>query len=162
LFPSIAFVPNDRVPEDRYGIIAVAEKLAMGKDVTTATRPDDKDVTSMSMQNDRDEDFNTRLASYHAWRKAIERIKPIERTPARIDLSAMVRQAGCKTAQAAVDHLMLRFLVVPSDAETRRKIGQLLAADLGTNDLVHADSYMEDALRNALHVILSLPSYQLG
>ncbi|MEK0429043.1 MAG: hypothetical protein RL001_1570, partial [Pseudomonadota bacterium] len=24
------------------------------------------------------------------------------------------------------------------------------------------DTYMEDALRNALHVILSLPAYQLG
>ena len=38
----------------------------------------------------------------------------------------------------------------------------LLEADLGTADLTRADSYMEDALRNTLHVILSLPAYQLG
>jgi hypothetical protein len=38
----------------------------------------------------------------------------------------------------------------------------LLATDLGTADLKLADSYMEDALRNTLHVILSLPVYQLG
>jgi hypothetical protein len=38
----------------------------------------------------------------------------------------------------------------------------MLAQDLGTTDLRAADSYMEDALRNALHVILSLPAYQLG
>jgi hypothetical protein len=38
----------------------------------------------------------------------------------------------------------------------------LLATDLGTSDLKLADSYMEDALRNTLHVILSLPVYQLG
>jgi len=47
-------------------------------------------------------------------------------------------------------------------SELRKKIGELLAADLGTTDLKAADSYMEDALRNALHVILSLPDYQLG
>jgi hypothetical protein len=61
-----------------------------------------------------------------------------------------------------VDHLLVRFLSVPVDAETRTKIAALLESDLGTTDLKHADSYMEDALRNTLHVILSLPIYQLG
>lgn len=162
VFPPVDFVAPDRVADGRYGIGPVAEKIAMGKDVTTATKPDYKEVTSMSMQNDRDEDFNTRLASYHAWRKAIEKVKPIPRMPARIDLSKMVRDAGCVTAQQAVDHLLLRFMSVPVDRETRQKIGALLESDLGTADLKHADSYMEDALRNTLHVILSLPAYQLG
>ena len=162
VFPPIDFVATDRVPDDRYGIVPVADKLAMGVDVTSATKPDGKEVTSMSMQNDRDEDFNTRLASYHAWRKAIEKVKPIPRAPARLDLAQMVRDAGCRTAQDAVDHLLARFLVVPVDGETRRKLGALLADDLGTSDLQRADSYMEDALRNTLHVILSLPIYQLG
>jgi len=162
LFPPIDFVAPDRVAEDRFGIVPVAEKLAMGMDVTTATRPDNKEVTSMSMQNDRNEDFNTRLASYHAWRKAIEKVKPIPRMPARIDLSQMVRDARCVSAQQAADHLLMRFLSVPVDAQTRGKIGALLQDELGTADLKHADSYMEDALRNVLHVILSLPAYQLG
>ena len=161
-FPPVNFVAPDRVADDRYGIIPVAEKVAMGKDVTTATKPDYKEVTSMSMQNDRDEDFNTRLASYHAWRKAIEKVKAIPRMPARIDLSQMVRDAGCVSTQQAVDYLLARFLSVPVDADTRTKIGALLEDDLGTTDLKHADSYMEDALRNTLHVILSLPAYQLG
>ena len=82
--------------------------------------------------------------------------------PARIDLSQMVRDAGCVSAQQAVDHLLMRFLSVPVDAQTRSKIVALLEGELGTADLKHADSYMEDALRNVLHVILSLPSYQLG
>ena len=162
LFPPIDFVAPDRVAEDRFGIVPVAEKLAMGMDVTTATKPDNKEVTSMSMQNDRNEDFNTRLASYHAWRKAIEKVKPIPRMPARIDLSQMVRDARCVSAQQAADHLLMRFLSVPVDAQTRSKIGALLENELGTADLKHADSYMEDALRNVLHVILSLPAYQLG
>lgn len=162
VFPPVNFIAPDRVADERYGIVPVADKVAMGMDVTSATKPDQKEITSMSMQNDRDEDFNTRLASYHAWRKAIEKVKPIPRMPARTDLSKIVRDAGCVTAQQAVDHLLMRFMSVPIDTETRSRISALLASDLGTADLRHADSYMEDALRNTLHVILSLPAYQLG
>ena len=162
MFPPIDFVATDRVPDQRYQIISVADKLAMGIDISTATKPEGKEMTSMSMQADRDEDFNTRLASYHAWRKAIERVKPIPRHYAKLDLSAMVRKAGCKTAQDAVDHLLARFLSTSIDTQSRQKIAAMLQADLGTADLKQAESYMEDALRNALHVILSLPAYQLG
>ena len=162
VFPPIDFVANDRIPGSQYQIISVAEQLAMGKDVTTATKPDGKELSSMSMQADRDEDFNTRLASYHAWRKAIEKVKPIPRATAQLDIAGMVRAAGCKTTQEAVDHLLTRFLSTPVNAELRKKIADVLASDLGTTDLTAADSYMEDALRNALHVILSLPDYQLG
>ncbi len=162
VFPPIDFVPTDRVPNSLYQIGPVADKLAAGQDTTTATKPEGKEAASMSMQADRDEDFNTRLASYHAWRKAIEKVKPIPRTIAQPDVSAMVRAAGCKTTQAAVDHLLARFMSMPVQDDTRQKIAALLEADLGTADLTQADSYMEDALRNALHVILSLPAYQLG
>ncbi|MBU6291084.1 MAG: DUF1800 domain-containing protein, partial [Burkholderiales bacterium] len=89
-------------------------------------------------------------------------VKPIPRAPAQLDLAKLVRDAGCLTTQQAVDHLLMRFLVVPVDADTRTKLAELLASDLGTGDLKLADSYMEDALRNTLHVILSLPIYQLG
>jgi hypothetical protein len=58
--------------------------------------------------------------------------------------------------------LLARFLSTPIAAGTREKIAAMLAAELGTTDLNRADSYMEDALRNTLHVILSLPAYQLG
>jgi len=162
VFPPIDFVANDRVPNERYQILSVAEKLSLGSDVTSATKPDGKDLTSMSMQADRDEDFNTRLASYHAWRKAIEKVKPIPRTTAQLDLSGMVRAAGCSTARDAVEHLLLRFVSVPVNAAARDSLVTMLETDLGTADLKQADTYMEDALRNALHVILSLPAYQLG
>ncbi len=162
MFPPIDFVATDRVPDQRYQIISVADKLAMGQDVTTATKPEGKEMTSMSMQGDRDEDFNTRLASYHAWRKAIENVRPIPRSPAKLALSEMVRNAGCTTAEQAVDYLLTRFLSTAIDADTRQKMTAMLAAELGTADLTRADTYMEDALRTTLHVILSLPAYQLG
>ena len=164
VFPPIDFVAADRVPNGLYQINPVADKLAQGQDITTATKPVGKDTGEMSMSNqgDRDEDFNTRLASYHAWRKAIEKVKPIERATAQLNVSAMLRAAKCQTTDDAVAHLAQRFLSVKLSAEVQQRIANMLAQDLGTRQLSKADSYMEDALRNALHVILSLPVYQLG
>ena len=164
VFPPIDFIAPDRVPKSMYQIIPVADKLARGMDVTTATLPEGKAGTETSMPKsaDRNEDFNTRLASYNAWRKAIEKVKPIPRETAQLDLSQLLRQAGCKTTAQAVDHLLLRFISTPITDAEKQKLTALLSDDLGTTDLLRADSYMEDALRNLLHVILSLPAYQLG
>ena len=163
VFPDINFLPPDRYPGSDYQIAAVSEKLAMGFDVTTATKPDAKEVTSMSMQMaDRDEDFNTRLASFRGWQMAIQKVKPISRATAQLDLSDMVRAAGCRNAQQAVDTLLARFLSVPVDAATRARLGKYLESELGTSDLVAAGSFLEEPLRSTLHLILSLPEYQLG
>ncbi len=163
VFPDINFLPPDRYPGGDYQIAAVNDKLAMGLDVTTATKPESKEITSMSMQMaDRDEDFNTRLASYRGWQMALQKVKPIPRDTARLDLSAMARSAKCRTAADAVDHLLTRFLSVPIDTATRRRLAGFLESELGGADLAVADSYMEEALRATLHLILSLPEYQLG
>jgi uncharacterized protein (DUF1800 family) len=164
VFPPIDFVAPDRTPNGFYQIVPVADKLAQGMDVTTATQPEGKTMgdMSMSMQADRDEDFNTRLASYHAWRKAIEKVKPIPRDTVQLNLSQILRNAHCKTTAQAVDHLLQRFVSVPVSDAVKQKLTALISDDLGTTDLKAADSYMEDALRNLLHVILSLPAYQLG
>ena len=164
VYPPIDFVAPDRTPNGLYQIVPVADKLALGMDVTTATQPEGKTMgdMSMSMQADRNEDFNTRLASYHAWRKAIEKVKPIPRDTAQLNLSQLMRQANCKTTACAVDHLVSRFFSAPVSDAVKQQLSALLSDDLGTTDLNLADSYMEDALRNLLHVMLSLPAYQLG
>ena len=162
LFPPINFVAHDRVPGRFYQNLSVAEKISMGQTITSATKPDGKDSISMSMNGDREEDFNTGLASYVAWRKAIEKVKPISRSTAQLDLSSMVRSAKCKTSTEAVDYFLARFLTVPIAADLKEKITNMLTKDLGTDDLELADTYMEDALRNTLHVILALPMYQLS
>jgi uncharacterized protein (DUF1800 family) len=162
LYPDINFLPPDRYPLTDYKIGAVNEKLALGQDVTSATKPEAKEVTSMSMQADRDEDFNTRLASFRGWQMALQKVKPIPRATAQVDLSAMVLGAGCKTAREATDYLLARFVSVPLDASTHERIAKFLANELGTADLAAATSFLEEPLRTTLHVILSLPEYQLG
>ena len=61
-----------------------------------------------------------------------------------------------------MEHLLTRFLSVPVSVDLKNKITQMLTDDLGAEDLAIADTYMEEALRNTLHVILSLPMYQLS
>jgi hypothetical protein len=163
VFPDINFLPPDRYPGMVYQIAPVAEKLALGADVTTATKPESKEMTSMSMQMaDRDEDFNTRLASYHGWLLAIQKVKPIPRATAQLDLSAMILNARCRTAREATDYLLSRFLSVPVNETTRVRIAKFLESEIGTGDIGAASTYMEEPLRNSLHLILSLPEYQLG
>jgi hypothetical protein len=163
VFPDINFIPPDRHPSGVFQISSVADQLAMGADVTTATRPPDREMTSMSnSMADRDEDFNTRLGSYRGWRTAIEKVKPIPRQTAQLDIAEMVRNAGCRTAQQAVDYLSARFLSVTLDVQTRTRIASFLESELGTDDLAQAGTYLEDPLRATLHLILSLPDYQLG
>ena len=118
-------------------------------------------VSSNSMA-DRDEAFNTRLGSYRGWRMAIEKVKPISRTTAQLDLTAMVRGAGCENAQQAVDYLSGRFLSISLDTRTRKRLAAFLGSELGTVDLSEAGTYLEEPLRATLHLILSLPDYQLG
>ncbi len=162
LFPDINFLPPDRYPLTDYKIGAVNEKLALGMDVTTATKPDAKEVTSMSMQADRDEDFNTRLASYRGWQLALEKVTPIPRATAQLNLSAMVLGAGCRNAREATDYLLARFVSVSLDAGSHERIAKFLESELGTADITAAASFLEEPLRTTLHLILSLPEYQLG
>ena len=51
---------------------------------------------------------------------------------------------------------------VPIDAATRSRLTRFLESELGTSDLREAATYMEEGLRATLHLILSLPEYQLG
>lgn len=169
LLPDIEFIPEDRYPVYPTGaeIRAVHERIRAGKDMTTATTPVDKDggmemMAQSSRNADRNEEFNTRYASYRGWQMAIERVKPIPRAAARLDLTNMVLTAGCRTAADAVSYLERRFLVVSLDPEVRERLTGFLVEELGTADLDAARTYAEDGLRLLLHLILSRPEYQLG
>ena len=51
---------------------------------------------------------------------------------------------------------------MPLDASTHERIAIFLENELGTSDLTAATTFLEEPLRSTLHVILSLPEYQLG
>ncbi len=167
--PDINYIPGDRYPAAQagYEIRYVHERVRSGLDLTTATKPGGADggmemMAMSTMSGDRDEDFNTRFGSYRGWQMAVERVKPIPRTVARLDLTGMVLNAGCRTPEEVVACLERRFLSVSLDNATRNKLAAFLEKELGTRDMKAASTYAEDSLRLLLHRLLSRPEYQLG
>lgn len=169
IFPDINYIPGDRYPlaQAGYEIRDIHDRVRAGLDVTSATKPGgmdgSKEMTAMTtMSGDRDEAFNTRFASYRGWQMAVERVKPIPRTVARLDLARMVADAGCTSPEAVVAYFEGRFLSVPLDASVRSQLAAFLERELGTRDVRGAESFAEDPLRMLLHLIMSRPEYQLG
>jgi hypothetical protein len=164
LFPDINFIPPDRANPSP-DIRVVAEKIRAGLDISTATMPDrgsEGGLAEANMLADRDEDFNTRYGSFRGWQMAIERVKPIPRHTAQIDLSQMVVDAGLKNTTEVVDYFIHRFMRVAPVEEKRQSLIKFLNKELGTSDVATARTYMEDSLRLLLHLILSEPEYQLS
>ena len=166
VFPDIAFVAPDRYPSYGANIVSVHKRLRAGEDISSATKPpgvdDNRDMAASNQLADRDEAFNTRYGSYRGWQKAIERVKPIPRTTARLRLAEEVAEAKLKTPMAVVTHFADRFFsVAPADADKAR-LAAYLEEQLGTADIEQTHSYSEEALRSMLHLLLSLPEYQLG
>ena len=91
-----------------------------------------------------------------------ELLGPIFVDVAKLDLTKMVLDAGCRTPDDAVGYLQARFLSTPLDADVRKSFAGFLETELGTADLPSAATFAEDPLRLLLHLILSRPEYQLG
>ena len=166
LYPDIDFIPHDIHSYDPK-IITMHEFIRRGEDITTATQASNggENMITMSegsMMADRDEDFNTRYGSYRGWQMAIEKVKPIKRVAAKLNISKMVLSNGAKTSEDAVNYLLNRFLSVPVSDKKRLQLINFLDFALGTDDLIESESYLEDPLRLVLHLIMSEPEYQLG
>jgi len=165
LFPDINFIPSDRRNGSRE-IQSVARRIREGMDITSATQPssigEGQVMAESNMLADRDEDFNTRYGSFRGWQMAIERVKPIPRHTARLNLSKMVKNEQLNSTADVVDYFIARFLRVEPGADSRAMLIDFLTNELGTTDIANAESYMEDSLRMTLHLLLSQPEYQLS
>jgi hypothetical protein len=172
MFPDINYIPTDRYPSLITGdeIRAVHEKISLGYDITSATKPVSMaqagaaagGMAMSSAMVDRDEDFNTRFASYRGWQMAVERVKPIPRTFAQLDLTAMVEREQLTDTTQVVDYFLARLLRVPIDSKRRAELIGFLDRELGTSEVARAQTYMEEPLRMLVHLILSMPEYQLS
>jgi Protein of unknown function (DUF1800) len=157
LFPDVKnFRPPDRVMSATD--TRVGERLAMGMNITEATREGDAESNKMV---DRDEDYNTRYGGYAGNMLAFKRTKLIARQPAAIDLSAIVKAAHADTVDKVVDHFALRFLRVAPTAKDRAVLVEFLRSKLGSSSIQPSDT-LESSLRELLYLVLSTPEYQLG
>ena len=165
LFPDINFIPSDRRNGSRE-IQSVARRIREGMDITSATQPssvsEGQIIAESNMLADRDEDFNTRYGSFRGWQMAIERVKPIPRHTARLNLSKMVVTQDLQTSNEVVDYFIARFMRVAPGEDSRRMLVSFLDRELGTPSISEAQTYMEDGLRMTLHLLMSQPEYQLN
>lgn len=170
LFPDVASIAYDRYAMVVTGeeVRAVQRGIRAGLDITNATRPAGaaKDAGEpMALSNkmaDSNEAFNTRYGAYRGWQMAIEKVKPIPREFARLNLSEMIRRSGAKTTLDVVTYFENRFMSVALDGSTRQRTAEYLKTELGSDDVRSSLSFAEEALRQTLHILLSRPEYQLG
>jgi hypothetical protein len=163
LFPDLSFLPPDRYTGGGE-IRRVAERIRRGMDISTATNDETKDgeKAESNKNADRDEEFNTRYGSFRGSQMAIQRVKPIVRDTAQVDLAKMVLAQNAKITTQAVNYLIQRFMRVPPSDDVRRKLVAFLDKELGTSDIGVAQSYLDEPLRLVLHLIMSQPEFQLS
>jgi hypothetical protein len=145
-------------PDDVLG-----QRLRDGYDIGAATAVGDPaNMTTFDrVALERDERFNTRISGYIGWEQAARKLIPTPRHAARFELTTTVLDSGAKTTADAVDHLLRRALRVPASAQMRQALITFLTRELGTDSLERARTYMEDALRMTMHLVMSTPEYQL-
>ena len=162
LFPDVkGFRPPDR---SMSGTDArVGQRFVQGLSMTEATK-EDVDASTMAESNmmvDRDEDYNTRYGGFKGNLMAYERTKLIPRSPAALNLTAMVGAAGADSVDKVVDHFIYRFLSVRLPEKERGLLVAFLRDKLGASSIRPGDK-LEDSLRELLYLVLSTPEYQLG
>jgi Protein of unknown function (DUF1800) len=141
----------------------LGRRLRDGYDIGAATAVSDpsKMTTFDRVALERDELFNTRISGYIGWEQAARKLIPTPRHAARFDLTQMVQESGATTTSAAVDYLLWRMLRVPTAKTTRDTFVAFLNKELGTDSVDRARTYMEDALRMTVHLVMSTPEYQI-
>ncbi len=165
LYPDIDFIAKDFYSPDPK-IIIMHDAIRKGADITSATMSSNGGASMMmaesNMMADRDEDFNTRYASYKGWQMAVSKVKPIPRYAAEINFTKMIIESGAHNTESTIDYLIDRFLTVKIDNNKRKMLIKFLEENLGTTNIKDAESYLEDSLRMVVHLIMSQPEYQLG
>ena len=159
LFPDMdGFWAPDRVVPGIYE--QVEKRLEQGMNITAATQEGDAES---SMLVDRDEDYNTRYGGYMGYVMAFERLHPIPRRVADLDIGALLARAGAGgRVDEAVDHLTSRFLRVAPSASDREVLVDFLRDELGGDVIGDVTPQVEASLRALLYLILSTPEYQLA
>ena len=158
LYPDTdGFWAPDRVVPGVYQ--QVEERLARGMNITAATQEGDAES---SMLADRDEDYNTRYGGYIGYVMAFERLIPIPRRVAELDMVQLLADAGASSVDDIVDHLLRRFLRVELSDADRGVLVDFLRDELGADRIEDATPQTESALRGLLYLILSTPEYQLA
>ena len=158
LYPDTdGFWAPDRVVPGIYR--QVEQRLEQGMNITAATQEGDAESSQLV---DRDEDYNTRYGGYRGYVMAFDKLHPIPRRVADLDLAGLLADAAAESVDDVVDHLLQRFLRVEPSAADRAVLVDFLRDELGAEWVELATPKTEASLRALLYLILSMPEYQLA
>ncbi len=159
LFPDVdGFRPPDRQLPGIYR--RVAQRLEQGMSITEATAAGDSSSSQLASQS---EDYNTRYGGYIGYVQAFEVVKLVPRAPADVSLAALVNAHGAASAAEVVGSLSERFLSVDlKPGRVQELVRFAETAGLGQPPEGGFTATHEEALRQLLHLLLSLPEYQLA
>ena len=119
-------------------------------------------ASSNNFQISRTPDYNLAIGLRNGYQAALERVKPIPRATAGIDLVSILKGEKVKTVEAAVDHLARRLLRTPIHENDRRALVGFLNQQVGGDKINYSHPGLEESLRRLVHFIMSMPEYQLS
>ncbi len=106
-------------------------------------------------------DYDLKLGVYNGFTRTFATVKPTPPTAAGIELATLAKQAGVKSAAELVTYFEARFLRVPLAEADRVRLVEFARKTAGEK-INFADAKTEQQLRLVLHLILSMPEYQLA
>lgn len=108
------------------------------------------------------ETYNVFRGVYNGAIRTHQVLKVDSYTPAKVDLVGAIRQAGAKDAPGVIDHFARRFLRAPLEEADRQEAINYLKGRIGGAAIDFNRANLENDLREVLHLMLSLPAYQLA
>jgi hypothetical protein len=108
------------------------------------------------------EDYNLFRGVFNGVIYAKRMIPPEPRKVPVFHLAAILKQEGVTDASGVVDSLTRRFLRVPITGERRSELIAFCTRQMGGEKVAYGHYTTEKDLREVLHLILSLPEYQLS
>ena len=138
------------------------EEPKKSSNIATIAVESDRETKSKMTQLAENEKYNLAVGVYSGFVEAYNRVKPMPRNTADIDLVGMLRSVKVTTAEEAVDYFCRRLLSVDLSSERRTAIVEFLRNELGGDQISLDNKDYELALRRLVHLILSAPEYQLG
>ena len=106
--------------------------------------------------------FDLPWAIWNGAEKAIANVRFDGLGVARLDIAGLVRASGAVDAAGATDVLIERFVAVPVSPEARALLTARLRERMGTSQIDWERPQTEADLRELLHLVLSLPEYQVS
>ena len=108
------------------------------------------------------EDFNLFRGVFNGAIFSHQAVPPDSRKVPDFHLAAMLKKDGVTDATGVVDSLTRRFLRVPITGERRTELIAFCTHQMGSAAVDYSHYTTEKNLREVLHLILSLPEYQLS